>query len=65
MKWFLKILRTEKNAWRILFIMFPAIILGWIFFPYETVTYINWVMLYMMIQLRDDVMDIKNKLDKK
>lgn len=62
MKKFLSFIYPRKNFWRMLFIMLPAIIIGWIFFPVGTVTYIDWILIYMGIQIWDDVMEIRDKL---
>ena len=42
--------------------MLPAIIIGWLCFPLGTVTYMDWILLYLGIQIWDDVMDIREKL---
>ena len=65
MKKFLEFILPSKKFWRVLFIMLPAVFIGWLFFPLGTVTYIDWILLYMGIQIWDDVMDIREKVCKK
>jgi hypothetical protein len=54
----------EKNWWRVLFLMLPAILLGWLLFPMVMVTYTDWIVVSMLVFIWTDIMDIRDRLEK-
>jgi len=64
MKRFLKFLMPEKNWWRLVFLMLPAILLGWLLFPMVMVTYTDWIVVSMLVFIWTDIMDIRDRLEK-
>lgn len=48
---------------RMLCLMLPGIIFAWLFFPLVTVDYATFLMIYVLIMIWGDVIDIRTKLE--
>jgi hypothetical protein len=62
---FLSLFLPDKNGWRLVWMILPLVIIGWILFPVVPVTYTQWMVCGLIIMLWLDVMEIKDKLDSK
>jgi hypothetical protein len=62
MKRFLMFFVPGRRFWRMLFIMLPAILLGWWLFPVGAMTYFQWIVICLLVSIWDDIQDIRDKL---
>jgi len=65
MKKFLLFFFPPKNAWRMLFIMLPFVLLGWWILPVGTMTYFQWLVVNLLVAIWFDIMEIRDKLVEK
>lgn len=68
MKSLLKLLAwfwPTKNHWYILITMLPAVFIGLWLLPIGTITYMDFIVLVMVINIWYDVMKLQDKLDSK
>ena len=63
MKKFLLFFFPSKNAWRMLFMMLPVILIGWWLFPVVPITYIQFLVVNLLVAIWFDIMEIRDKLD--
>lgn len=62
MKKWLVLFFPSKSGWRMLRLVLPAVLFGWIFLPTGTTTYVSFITLYILIMIWSDVMEIRDKL---
>lgn len=53
----------HKNWWKMLALIVPATLVGWLIFPVGTITYWDFIVGVLLINIWDDVMRIQDKTD--
>ena len=63
MKKLLKFLIPAQEWRRLFLLMLPAMLLGWLLFPIPIITYVDFIIVAVLIGIWIDIMEIRNKLN--